>query len=118
MPNDDSSENPATKKSWLVRGDENSTWFFAGATFAFAGAAWAFTSHLYLLGGLLVAAAAVSIAVGIFVWQRGFGGRSTAPTEPTEPTEQTEPTEPTESDAVVAAPPTRRGAASPPPPKI
>ncbi|TAJ47165.1 MAG: hypothetical protein EPO52_12840 [Herbiconiux sp.] len=103
MLNDHSSENPHEKKSWLVRGEENSTWFFAGATFAFAGATWAFTSHVYLLGGLLVAAATVSIAVGIVVWQRGSGGRST---------------EPTESDAVVGPPPTRDGAAPPPPPRI
>jgi drug/metabolite transporter (DMT)-like permease len=54
----------------MLRGDQNSTWFFVGATFAFAAAAWSFTGRLHLVGGLLLALGAGLIAVGIYVWQR------------------------------------------------
>jgi len=88
------------KQSWLVRGDGNSTWFFAGATFAFAGAAFSFSSHGYLLGGLLMAVGAVAIALGIYVWQRGFGDK---------------PGGGAEADRAETAAPT---APAPPPPRI
>lgn len=56
--------------SRMLRGDQNATWFFVGATFAFSAAAWSFTGRLHLVGGLLLALGAGLIAVGIYVWQR------------------------------------------------